>query len=289
MANHISHASLPYPVKNARYSLIVPLVDGTGTPTDPTTPDTEVAIDGANTADATEELTVITSMPGQNLITFTGAEMDCSALAFQCKAASGPKTVIGTIYPRILPTLFSCTATAGANGTITLPSTIPLWAQQTDMLKAAVVRTTGGTGGGGTGGANNQARVITSNTNARVVSIAPNWETNPSSDTTVDILMTPEWAAGANFTRTNGTISVGVVGNSSTSTAVVVSNISPAITVDNQLAGSIIKFSPDTATANLRNCSARILSVSNSAQTLTLVAADALPASPASGDTFVVL
>lgn len=186
MANSASHAALPWPVKGARYTIAVPYLDAGGVPTDPTTPDTEVSIDGATYADCTEEVTTVTGSNGSGYITLTGAETNCSLLFVAAKVASGPKTTLAILQPRVLPILESGTAQAGAAGTITLASGAAAY-----DLTGAIVKTTGGTGGGGTGGANNQARIITAyNTSTKVATVVPNWETTPSSDTTYDILLT---------------------------------------------------------------------------------------------------
>ncbi len=183
MATHISHSALPYPIKNARFTLLVPFLDSTGTPTDPTTPDTEVSQDGGAFADAAEEVTTISGSNGCGYVTITGAEMNNSAVALAFKVASGPKATLATLYPRNLPILASGTASAGAAGTITLASSI------TYDITGCFVRTTGGTGGGGTGGANNQARRITGYvTSTQVATVTPNWETTPDATTTYDVL-----------------------------------------------------------------------------------------------------
>lgn len=189
MANHISHASLPYPVKGCRFTILVPYLDADGDPTDPTTPDTERSIDAASFADCTEEATTITGSNGMAYITLTGDEMNGSAIAVAAKVASGPKNTLATLYPRTLPIVQSGTAQAGAAGTITL-STGAL--QIDDFYNGCIVRTTGGTGGGGgSGSLGNQARVITDYVGStRVATISPSWETNPSTDTTYEVLRT---------------------------------------------------------------------------------------------------
>jgi len=183
MASHVSHAALPYPIKNARYSILVPFLDDDGDPTDPVTPDTEVSEDGAGFADAGEEVTVISGSNGMGVFTFTGKETNNSAVGAAFKVASGPKVPLGAVYPRNLPILASGTASAGAAGTLTLASSI------TYDITNCFLRTTGGTGGGGTGGANNQARrIISYNTSTQVATVSPNWETTPDATTTYDIL-----------------------------------------------------------------------------------------------------
>jgi hypothetical protein len=190
MANHISHASLPFPVKGCRFTLLVPYLDADGDPTDPTTPDTERSIDAGSFADCTEEVTTITGSNGVGYITLTGDEMNGYAIALAAKVASGPKATLATLYPRVLPVIFSGTATAGAAGTITLSATAPPLVD--DLIVGCVIRTTGGTGGGGgSGSLGNQARVITDYVaSTRVVTVSPNWETNPDSTTTYEVLLT---------------------------------------------------------------------------------------------------
>lgn len=185
MANHVSHASLPYPIKGARYSLLIPYLASDGTPTDPTTPDTEVSLDAGAFADCAEEVTTVTGSNGMGYLTLTGAETNASLVAVAAKVASGPKTTLATLYPRTLAVVENGTAQAGAGGSITLAAGAAAF-----NLTGCFVRTTGGTGGGGTGGANNQARKITAyNTSTKVATISPNWETNPASDTTYEILL----------------------------------------------------------------------------------------------------
>lgn len=187
MATHISHAGLPYPVKNARYTVPVPWLDADGDPTDATSPDSERSIDGASFADCTEEATVVTGSNGCGYLTLTGAETDASLVWVACKG-TGPKTTLLAVQPRVLPVLASGTAQGGANGSVTLASGA---SAVDDYYVGCIVVTTGGTGGGGTGGADNQARVITDyNGTTKVASVAPNWETNPANDTTYEVRLT---------------------------------------------------------------------------------------------------
>ena len=190
MANHISHAALPYPIKNARYTVPITYLDADGDPTDPTTPDTEVSIDGAAFADCAEEVTTITGSNGAGYITLSGAEMNGSLVFLAAKAASGPKATLATLAPRVLPVIHSGTAQAGGATSITLENGANSMAGS--AYTGMFVKTTGGTGGGGTGGANNQVRMITdynvSTPTACVATVSPAWEVNPSSDTTYEIL-----------------------------------------------------------------------------------------------------
>jgi len=193
MSNHYSHAALPYPIRNARYTIAIPYLDADGDPTDPTTPDTEISKDAGSFADCTEEVSTITGSNGMGYITLTSSEMDASLVCLAAKVASGPKATLAMLQPRILPVLHNGTAQAGANTSITLASTAPAY----DLI-GCIVRTTGGTGGGSGG---NQARVITAyDTSTKVATISPAWETNPSSDTTYDILLT-DMASNSPVTR----------------------------------------------------------------------------------------
>lgn len=89
------------------------------------------------------------------------------------------------------------------------------------------------------------------------------------------------------------TIGFGTVGSGSGATSVVTSavNFGGATSVGtNALAGRQIIFRGDTTTAALKGSGARITAnTSGSTPTLTLNAADALTASPASGDIFAIL
>lgn len=188
MANHISHAALPYPIKGARYTIPVPYLDADGDPTDPTTPDTEVSIDGAAFADCAEEVTTITGSNGAGYITLSGAETNGSLIFVAAKVASGPKPTLATLVPRVLPVAASGTAQAGGATSITLAAGSN--ALHSTAFRGMFIKTTGGTGGGGTGGANNQVRRITDyNVGTLVATVSPAWETNPSSDTTYEILV----------------------------------------------------------------------------------------------------
>lgn len=82
----------------------------------------------------------------------------------------------------------------------------------------------------------------------------------------------------------NGSVTTGA-----STTVLPLSGCVPTMTVNNQFKGGILKFKKDTTTAALRNVSARILSCAVSGLSITLVTADALPATPADGDTFWLL
>lgn len=180
MANHASHAALPYPIRGARYTLLLPYLDADGDPTDPTTPDTEYSLDDGAAADTAEEVSSPKNSVG--MLTLTGAETNGSCVSVAAKAASGPKTTLATLYPRVLPVVASGTsldAGSSSGGTIASGDR-PAY----DVTGCFVV-TTGGTGGGGTGGANNQARrIVTYAPSTGAFTVSPNFET--AIDTSTD-------------------------------------------------------------------------------------------------------
>lgn len=186
MANHASHAALPFCVKGARYTLMIPYLDDTGNPTNPASPDTEVSLDNATATDAAEEITGTDGIDGMSMLTLSGAETNCSIIAIAATSASLPPMLL-EVRPRVLPVLYSGTLAAGTSSGGTFPSGVPAIA---NLLIGCIVKTTGGTGGGGTGGASNQARVITAMEADRDFSVSPNWETTPSTDTTFEVLVT---------------------------------------------------------------------------------------------------
>lgn len=183
MANSITHASLPYPVRKARYSVEMGFVVSAGTLTDPTTPDTEYSVDGgASFADTAEEITT-GGGNGAGYLTLTGAELDNPSVILAFKSANCV-TRLRTLRPRNLAIVGSGTLSAGSAGGGTLGTLLAY------DVTGCFVRTTGGTGGGGTGGANNQARrIITYNTSTGAFTVSPNWETTPDNTTTYDVLL----------------------------------------------------------------------------------------------------
>lgn len=182
MANSTSHA-LPYPIKNARFTLELPFRTSAGTPTDPTTPDTEFSTDGGATfADCAEEITT-GGGNGIGYLTLTGAETNTNVLGIAGKSANCVTTP-AVLYPKTLATVGSGTLSAGSAGGGTLGTVLAY------DVTGCFIRTTGGTGGGGTGGANNQARrIVTYNVSTGAFTVSPNWETTPDNTTTYDVLL----------------------------------------------------------------------------------------------------
>lgn len=183
MANSISHARLPYPILNSRFTLIMPFLDADGDPVDPTSLDTELSLDNGAFADAAEEVTLASGSHGMGMLTLTGAETNNSAVGvfFGCATA---KATLATLYPRNLAIVGSGTLSAGSAGGGTLGTLLAY------DVTGCFIRTTGGTGGGGTGGAANQARrIITYVVSSGAFTVSPNWETTPDNTTTYDVLL----------------------------------------------------------------------------------------------------
>lgn len=290
MANHVSHAALPYPVKGARFSLLIPFLDADGDPTDPATPDTEVSIDGAAFADATEEVATITGSNGMGYITLGGDTMNSSMVAVAAKVASGPKATLATLYPRVLPSIRTGTAQAGAAGTITLDSGA---SAIDDFYVGCIVKTTGGTGGGGgSGSLGNQARVITDYVGStKVATIEPNWETNPGATTTFAILYTEmalyrlsdivmingSLTAAQKLALSSDVIITGVAETGTLSTTQATTDLSEA--TDNHYNGCMIKWTSGALLGQVSDITAYL----GSSGRLTFTA---LTEAPSNGDTF---
>lgn len=104
---------------------------------------------------------------------------------------------------------------------------------------------------------------------------------------------TADKAAADALNASAKTIGFGTVGSGSSATSVITSaiNFGGATSIGtNALAGRQIIFRGDTTTAALKGSGARITAnTSGSTPTLTLNVADALTASPASGDIFAIL
>jgi hypothetical protein len=168
---------------NAQFSVQQAFRVAAGTPTDPTTPDTEISVDGGATyADCVNEITT-GGGNGSGYLTLTGAEMNNPIIAMAFKSANCLESQ-AFLYPRALAIVGSGTLSAGSAGGGTLGILLAY------DVTGCFVRTTGGTGGGGVGGASNQARkIITYNTTTGAFTVSPNWTTTPDNTTTYDVLL----------------------------------------------------------------------------------------------------
>lgn len=98
MANHISHAGIPFPVWGCKYTVLIPYLDADGDPVDPTSPDSEVSKDAGTYADCVNEVTTIAGSNGTGYLTLTASEMQGSAVIIAAKSANA-KTTILTLNP----------------------------------------------------------------------------------------------------------------------------------------------------------------------------------------------
>jgi hypothetical protein len=181
MANSITHAQLP-PVYGALYTLYIGYRKSDGTSLAPTTPDTEVSLDGGTLADTTNEVTLIKEVGGATdsalgYITLTAAEMTADQVTVQSKS-DNCVTALLTLRPARIVATRTGTAQAGASGSITLDTAA---SAVDDYYNGMVLRTDGGTGAG-------QARVVTDyNGTSKLATVLPAWETTPSTDTTYTV------------------------------------------------------------------------------------------------------
>ncbi len=175
MANSLLHAAIPFPIYGALYTVAVPFLDATGAPVDPSSPDTEVSLDGGATfSDCTNEITT-GGGNGVGYITLTAAEMTGYVVILAAKSANA-KTTILTIYPRPFISLGGITVLAAINATsftVTANDVDAMLGNSNHMEGLWVLFTSGAAIG--------QARVITAYNVTGTITIGPALETQPAS------------------------------------------------------------------------------------------------------------
>lgn len=178
----------PYPIYNARYRVIFPILDADGDfVTGATAPDSEVSQDCGTFADATNEITEIASASGMYFLDLIATEMDCKSVAITPKTTSvGAKTTPIVLYPTRLPVIRTGTAQAGAASTITLDTAANT---EDDFYVGCFVNITNDTPANARGQAR---RIIDYVGSTKVATIEGTWGTNPSSSSTFEILLTQE-------------------------------------------------------------------------------------------------
>ena len=177
----------PFVLYNARYRLIVPLLDADGDPVSPSSPDTELSQDCGTFADATNEATEIATSSGVVYIDLTAGELDTKSTAVRVQS-TGAKTTIAVLYPVRLPVIRTGTAQAGGASSITLDSSA---SAITDYYVGCYVNITNNSPANAQG----QARRITAyNGSTKVATVEGTYGTNPSSASTFEVLATQEWA-----------------------------------------------------------------------------------------------
>lgn len=174
-----------YPIYNARFRVIAPLLDADGDPISPSSPDTELSQDLGTFADATNEATEIATSSGIVYVDLIATEMDTKSTVVRIQS-TGAKTTVIVLNPRRLPVVRTGTAQAGAASTITLDSGA---SAVDDFYIGCIVNITNDTPSGVRG----QARRITDYVGStKVATIEGTWGTNPSSSSTFEVLSTDE-------------------------------------------------------------------------------------------------
>jgi len=107
--------ALPYPVYGVSYTVVAPLLDADGDPVSPSSPDSEVSLNGDTFTDCTNEAVEIATSSGVVYLILTAAETTADIVTVRIQS-TGAKTTILTLYPRKLPVLSSGTC-QGSNDT----------------------------------------------------------------------------------------------------------------------------------------------------------------------------
>jgi len=188
----------PYPIYNARYRVVFPILDADGDlVTGAASLDSELSQNQGAFADATNEATELATSSGMYYLDLIAGELDTKSTAIIVKTStSGAKTTPMVLYPKRLPALRTGTAQAGAATTITLNSEA---SAIDDFYNGLIVNITNNSPANAQG----QARVITDYVGStKVATVEAAWGTNPSSASTFEILV-PEgqdikgWAGAA--------------------------------------------------------------------------------------------
>jgi hypothetical protein len=183
-ATALRNNATDFPVYGLPYTIVFPILDADGDlVTGAAGLDSEISKNGDTFADCTNEATEIATSSGIYYLTLTATEMTTDVVAIIVKTSTaGAKTTVLTLYPRKIPAFFSGTAQAGDASTITLELYTP--GGMNDYFNGCLIYITGGTGAG-------QARIISDFVlSTLVVTVSPNWATNPSSDSTYNIYAT---------------------------------------------------------------------------------------------------
>ena len=177
----------PYPIYNARFRVIFPILDADGDlVTGAASLDSEASQDSGTFADVTNEATEIATSSGMYYLDLIATEMDTTSTTVIVKTATaGAKTTPLTLHPVRLPVLRTGTAQAGAATTITLDSGA---SADDDYYNGCYVNPTNSDPANVLG----QARKITDYVGSTKVATVGTWGTNPTSATTFEILVPPE-------------------------------------------------------------------------------------------------
>jgi hypothetical protein len=177
----------PFPIYNARYRVIFPILDSDGDlVTAAGSLDSELSQDTGTFADATNEATEVATSSGMYYLDLVAGELDTKSTAIIVKSTGGKTTPI-VLYPVRLPVIRTGTAQAGAASTITLDSSA---SAIDDYYNGCYVNITNNSPANAQG----QARRITDYVGStKVATVEGTYGTNPSSASTFEVLATPEW------------------------------------------------------------------------------------------------
>lgn len=187
--------SHPWPIFNARFRVVFPLLDADGDlVTGATTPDSEVSQDQGTFADATNEATEIATSSGMYYLDLIATELDTKCTAVIVKSATaGMKTTPMVLYPRRFPVLRTGTAQAGGASTITLDAGA---SALNSFYNGCYVNITNNSPANALG----QARRITGYVGStKVATVEAAWGTNPDVTSTFEILLPGEVAQVGSF------------------------------------------------------------------------------------------
>lgn len=168
------------PIYNCKHREYITLVDSAGAVIAPSSPDTELSLDGAAFADATNELTEISS--GDCYLDFAYSEMAATAVMVRPKS-TGALTRTFTLFPQRLPVLRSGTAQDGAAATLTLDSSA---SAKDGAYVGCLLRLSNNTPSGVQG---DVRKIIGYVGSTKVATVEANWTDTPTSSTTFEVLV----------------------------------------------------------------------------------------------------
>ncbi len=177
--------ALIQPIYNCKHREYVTLLDSDGAPIAPSSPDTELSLDGAAFGDASNELSEISN--GDCSLDLDYDEMAAQVVWVRPKS-TGALTRSFKIYPQRFPVLRANTAQAGAAGSITLDAGA---SAKDGAYVGCFVRGSNNTPAGIQG---EVRKIITYTGSTKVAEVAPNWENTPTSSTTFEVLVPDDLA-----------------------------------------------------------------------------------------------
>ena len=169
------------PIYNCKHREYITLIDADGAPIAPSSPDTELDLDGVGFADAAAEMTEISA--GDCYLDLAYTELAATVVTVRPKS-TGALTRAFKLYPQRLPVLRSGTCQAGsAAGTIILDASA-------SAKDGAYVGCYARASNNDPAGIQGEVRKIIGYVGStKVATIAPNWDNTPTDATTFEILV----------------------------------------------------------------------------------------------------